>query len=801
MANYALCIMNYELSKMNCELKIYILLFCCLFASCNEIESLQGADEEQQQLINVGGVTLTDELEIDASTTVTRAAMTRAADPVDAETQKWLIGPLKSGLDITYGKVGDASTANVAILKLTGGTADDYDYDKDQQSGYAVYTFKYRGTESDAYWHGNGAHYFEGVYVPNAIRYGTGTGETSRKEISSVNTTSAPSILSDQSSDTNNGNYTLLERYLGMPANTKISATVGRIRLPFRHRLCRVQAYVLIDPAMGNGVKLDGYMEDGTEGDPKEDPHTTKISFCNVQVLEGVKDELEGDKGHHTLTPQWKEQRKVVPHYYGEEVSRNSSKEIVDENDFIVYFNINTDTYIFPVDDNKWTAARTAYNNALSNHNNNESEAEKACHYRRINYGKVPVYDIIARPTYTTLENVMYDEEEVKNSDGTENKDKKTALLNQHNRIFFDITLNNGLQYTKEFEFDLDANYETAVFLRISRESIDYNSSGSELWIPDVKTDDWYGVDNDLDHSLSFAGSSWQRAFIAGATVGDDKITDGGFYNETTTGEDGTSGQYLTNETWINTFAQAYEGGAHHGDYFALKNNITIDASQLPIGFVFTGHLDAQDHTITLTGTNQWAECSNEVLSLLRDAQSDEAHVPQLYSLMEVAQAPGRREASTRAIEYEAPVEVDMTKTTPADLNPTLTYLYKDAEGKYHEYTNRTFYKMTGSALFYGLNGNYSTKQEALASPYTLPAVEWEANVHKEGNNWVPYRTADSDFAKGQGSGWRAEILNLKLAGKLFTDDAKITGNVQNCFEGSNGNIKVVDHVPAMPKY
>lgn len=771
----------------------YILLICGLLFACQDSDYLSESGTPKKY-IEIDGVTISDELEVAVSDISTRANN----QAVDAETQTWLIGPLKSGLDITYGKVGNTSTDKVAILKLLGGTPDNTEYDKDDISGWAKYSFKYREDGTDAIWYDNGAHYFEGVYVPDNIRYGSGTGDSERSELSSVNTTTAPNIISDQSEPEGNINYTLLERYLGMPANTRLSATVARVRLPFRHRLCRVLAYVLIDPSMGPDVILDGYMSDGTKDSPKEDPSTTKIRFCNVSVLSGVKDDKDANE-HHTLTPQWTTQRKVVPHFCGEENSKNSLGEVVDENDFIVFYNINTETYIFPTNDKDWVAAKTKYETALAANDNNEANAEKACKIRRIKYGKVPVYGIIARPTYTTLENVMYDEAGVKKADGTEDDSKKNYYLNATNKIDFDIALSNDLQYTKEFQFDLDANYQTIVYLRISRESVDYNSSGSELWITDMRRDNWYGIDNELGHSLSIAGSSWQRAYTTYTNnynygVTNDSVTDGGYYNQSTIDEDGIDGQYLSDATWIKKFAQAYEGGAHHGDYFALKKDITMDASELPIGFVFTGHLDAQGHTITLTGTNSWAECTNEVFTLLRQTKSDEDLIPQLYYVNEIAQAPIRK---TRSIEYGEPVAVDMAHTTPADLNPDLTYLCKNAEGKYEEYSNRKFYKRTAPALLYGLNGNYITPQEKASLAPNL----WEANVHKEGNNWVPYRTDDSDFSKGQGSGWRAEILNLKLKGTLFTDDAIITGNVQNNYEGTSGNIKVRDHVPAIPKY
>lgn len=783
---------------------LYILTLCAVLCSCQDNETLAG--DSYKQVIHIGGVTVADELAIDVAEAATRAAQIK-----DAEQEEWLINPLKSGLDITYGIANDKNTQKVAILKLTGGTETDKEYDKDPVSQWAIYSFNYRDGGDPAVWYGNGPHCFEGVYVPNNIRYGSGVEDADRTLIESVNTTSAPNILTDLHNDATEtpiGNYRLLERYLGMPSNTRLSATVARIKLPFRHRLARVLAYVLIDPAMGTDVKLQGYKKsiaDNQTDVEDEDPTNTGIRFCNVDMLEGVEDTKDSN-GHHTLTPMWKNSRKVIPHYMGERASINSEQTVVDADNFVVYFNTNTDTYLFPTDDAKWVTAKEAYNAAYNQAPSSATEKEKEDYakekskYHKIVYGKVPVYDIILRPTYTSVDNVMYDEKGVKNDNGTENIEVKQTFNRKTNQIDFDLVLNNGLEYFKNVAIDLDANKQTIIYLRISRESIDYNSSGSELWVSEMKEDDWYGVDNLGGHSLSDAGSSWQRAFTLGEFVSYDKVTDGGYYNETTSTDVNTKGQYLNDATWIEMFAQAYEGGANHGDYFTLKKDITIDASALPIDFVFTGHLDAQGHTITLTGTNSWAECTNEVFTLLRQGQSEEETIPQLYYVNETAQAQLRR---TRAIEYGEPVELDMVHTTPADLNPNLTYLYKNAEGKYEEYHNRTFYKKTGSALFYGLNGIYSTKQETEeknGNPIYNQGWEWEANVHKENNVWVPYRDVASDDT-AEHTGWRAEVINLKIKGNLFETDAVVTGNVQNCYQGTNSNIKVKDHKPSIPKY
>lgn len=769
---------------------------------------LGSSSEQAGDLIRVGGATLSDELDVSTTLPTTRAdADEPQGDPDAAEKQEWLITPLKQGLDITYGKVGaEATTGRVAILKLiaqasgteqelAGPSGNQYAVDKD--SKWAIYTFKYRETDhegTDAHWHGNGAHFFEGQYVPQPLRFGAGTSNTS-STTETVNTTTAPGLHSNQtnkvSGSITTGNYDLLAQYLGMPAHTRLSATVARIKLPFRHRLCRVQAYVLIDPGMV-GVTLDGYMKTDAEKNSREDdPSTTELHFGNVNVLAGVDDALSD--GHHTLTPKWKEERKVIPHFVGEKGSQNEKGESLDEN-FLVFMDIDEENYTYPTDED-WASKKKTYDDSFNANNQDVDKTEKACKIRKINYGKVPVYDIIARPTYTKIDNVMYDEEGVKNNDGTENATVKNSFLEQTNHIDFDLTLSNGLKYSKRFTFDLDANFQTVVYLRISPESVDYNSSGAETWKNTTKQDEWYGVDNQNGNSLSFAGSTWQRAFTTGTKIDGDKVTDGGYYNEETVGEDGTAGQYLKEETWKKYFTQAYEGGEHHGDYFILKKDITINASELPIGFVFTGHLDAQDHVITLSGAGAWSACDNEVLTKLKIMDNGKyVDVPDLYWMEEIAQAPPH----TRGIPAGTPFPIKMDATMPKDIatkrSEGKVILYKEND-TFLLFTHGTFYKMNSSALFEGLNGIYTTKQEKTPS---LPASQWEANVHKEKNdkgkeNWVPY--------KGTTSGWRAEVINTRVKGVMFATDATVTGNVQNCFEGDAAGTKVPNRTPEYPIY
>ena len=208
--------------------------------------------------------------------------------------------------------------------------------------------------------------------------------------------------------------------------------------------------------------------------------------------------------------------------------------------------------------------------------------------YVQINYAKVPVYDLIVRPTYSYAQNIMYDEADL--------------LENTTNSIDFTLKLSNGLEYEKKFEFDLNANEMTVVYLRISREQVDYNSSGSETWIPLTFYDGYYGVNNENGNTLSLAGGSWQRAYRIGDT--DPGITDGSGYKED--GEedhiDGENGQYLSKDKWIERFKQAVKDGKHHGDYFILDSDITI--TSLPADFVFTGHLDGRGHTITISAAS-----------------------------------------------------------------------------------------------------------------------------------------------------------------------------------------------------
>lgn len=335
--------------------------------------------------------------------------------------------------------------------------------------------------------------------------------------------------------------YLDLCHYTAMPPSTKIAATIGTITIPLQHRLARVKAYVLIENEMGTDVKLKNYDKDNY------DAANTMIRFCNVDVLSHV-----DDKGH----PVWKNERKFIPNYLGEESVK-------------VYKEKKTGKLVYPID-------------------KDYDEVSKSSSYECVDYGSVPCYDIIVRPTYTYaagLENVMPDESTITD----ENK----------NHIDFELTLNNDLEYEKHFEFDLNANEETVVYLRVTPERVDYSSAGSRLWKTDSHDDAFYGVNNQNGNSLSKAGCTWQRAYT-NVTL-NVSVTDGHYYNADTEDE---NAQYVGDAKWIELLKQATksdtETGACHGKYFILQKNITIKLDELPAEFVFTGHLDALDHTITI---------------------------------------------------------------------------------------------------------------------------------------------------------------------------------------------------------
>lgn len=881
------------------------LLASVLWVACTESVLDESYTIPHENVIQVGGVE-TDELSV--STELTRAT---EGERKDAETEVWLRTPLKDGLDITYGRVNGTNTEKaVAKLKLVVNNApqDGQDYgtynsDKgyNEKNGLAVYTFRtlnQDGTEGNpAIWFGNGAHYFQGVYVPENIRYGTTNTAKNPEDIDKAGGT-APNLTTDLSATGDDSNFTLLERYLGMPANTRLSATIERIKLPFRHRLAHVIVYILIDPSI-SGATINGYRggknDDGTFKNDTEDPKTSSILFRNVMMLKGVQDEYDDATKLHTLTPQWENfVPRVTPHFFGEHGSVYSNEHPVPgaENNFILFTHNRTKATLFPTDDSKWDAVKTEWEGRketyLKKHESDDDKEAKAIEYAnqgtytRVDYGLVPCYDIILRPTYTTEANVMYDE------DGYSNETTRANIAALKNNIDFDIVLSNDLQYEKSVAIDLNANEETVVYLRISRESIDYNTSGAEKWIRDTANDGWYGLNNKNGNTLSKAGSSWQRAYTYGATVDETAgttsgVTDGQFYNTTTSHEEQENAQYYTeayHDQWVEKFLQARQGGEHHGDYFALKSPISIDARLIPQDFVFTGHLDGQDSTITLTHTGEQLYKTAEDLTELYTKEGEvysaytvpehlyKSHVTEAtyYTVDDLQDIDGTTYLKTSvewvdATYYESAEEYNAAKgldgsdgktpltedefaalsdeaklkdaghwnmtnavrkaegdektprtvsftdeTITLDLLLHGTDLFLD-ESENHPFQNPTaLYQkshLSPAYLFAGLDGTYTTAQEA---PGANSSTVWEANVHKETNNlWVPV------------AGYRAEVLNVKVTGgtdqlpaAMFPDDAifsskatggqtaTVTGNVQNCF---NGSTPIDNNTPDLPRY
>ena len=512
---------------------LYMAMMAAAFTSCQDNTTETEYPHDASLDIKVGSIDCgsADAVVVE---NITKSATTRASQK--AEEVEWLKDPLLKGIDVSYYLRSDENkNTSTAVLKLLPET--------DQVAGDSTkYSFNYKDengqeTPKPAQWKGNAGHVFHGFYIPEGISNGDISNQ-SESEIS--NELNAESY------------YDKLWRYLSMPPNHEIMATVGYVRLPFRHRLSRVLAYVLIDPDLKTSIK------------------DNIISFENVKVLQKVVG----------TTPKWTTARKVVPHSMGTSGSVNKKLEQTDEN-FLVFRNTTSNTFVYPTDD-AWANVKAAYDN------NKENSG-----YEEINYGKVPCFDIIVRPTYTSSALVMYDEDMSNGMTAAKYADKT-------NSIDFVVDLVNGLSYNKTFKFDLDANYQTAVFLRISREKVDYQTMGSELWQQYEATDGYYGVDNDLNHRLSLAGGSWQRAYRNSSF--DPGITDGDSYME----------QYVDGTKWIEMFKNAVmptetikaniPSDNHWGDYFVLDNDITINTSDLSSDFIFTGHLDGRGHTIELTG-------------------------------------------------------------------------------------------------------------------------------------------------------------------------------------------------------
>lgn len=750
-----------------------------LMAGCQREVLLPNGSEDSDKIIRVGGVH-TGQLTAHASQVTTRAEIDEeTVQRTDAENIPWLKGVLMNGLDITYGKASDRSgTSRVAVLQLqTDGSGNiKYTYNTDELK-LAEYTFLYKdGTHEPAIWYDNGAHFFEGLHVPGRIIQGASNFPAD--------------FTSDQHDDTTGdseavlGNYTLLSHYLAMPANFTLNATIARIKLPFHHRLARVLAYILIDPSLGD-VKIKGY--NYVDEDHPDDPVSSLIRFCNVKVLDKVKD--NGGSGSQHYSPQWTEVRKAVPHFVGERGSYDdASNKSFDPDHFIAFYDTHKKEYIYPTTDTtQWKALR------LLPYDGDGLSTSDGGRYQRTVYGTVPVYDLIVRPTYTDVNNVMYDEE------GLTTHSEKQALVDGKNKIEFEITLENGLNYYKEFEFQLDANYETVVYLHINRAGVDYSSSGSVLWEETTGYDDYYGVNNQNGNTLSIAGSGWQRAYTNSDT--NYWVTDGHYYLHDTEDE---YAQYVTDARWIEMFREARAGGRHHGDYFILARDISIPAAALPEGFAFTGHLDGMDHTITLTGdgyTEVTARAYDEYVAYTNGSGTEPKYIR--------LEDGSYQRVPDNAVYYILDGETYVAIADIVAYTGDSAYAKEEGEDEYDPVSffkkvhhNETTVPVAGkspSSLFARLDGTYTTAQESDMS------APWEANVHyerRDGKNyWVPL------------SGWRAEIINTNVDGATVFPSGivygtEVTGYVHNCWEGSDwngskwiGGNPVTDYTPPLPEY
>lgn len=698
-------------------LRKYIFLLPIVALSACADDVLQSAwyipaDSSDDIRVGCGFDTGSDELSVESRAT------SGLGDVSPAEQLEWLLQPLFDGFEITYFRTpatgSSPSSKRMAKLQLVkqSGSANGYETVDEEVNGtlktLAKYNFKEIAdgtvTDKNAKWFDNGKHTFQGIYAPDAIlKYEAGS------KIPSA------TLTSDQSAEGDGTNYTSLTQYSAMPNDQVINATVKRVLLPFQHRLARVFAYILIDPEMKD-VTLEGYKKDANgNAQETEDATTTSLRFENVKVLDYVEKKQNATTHLFDYTPHWTEARKVIPHFRAELGSINVKGDNLND-DFILFKNTSTDEFVTCDDTEKWKAAYKSYNDALKKYyTDNSIDAESATSeqkkaakayaetqsgYIMTNYGKVPVYDIIVRPTYDKDTDIMYDE-----ADRT----------NTTNSIDFTLKLSNGLEYEKRFKFDLNPNQMTVVYLRINREQIDYNTSGAEKWISNAFDDGYYGVNNENGNRLSLAGGSWQRAYRNSKGSGPGNITDGSDYNENEEGDhiDGEDGQYISDEKWIARFFEAKEGGSHHGDYFILDKDITISASSIPDDFVFTGHLDGRGHTITISAASPG----------------------------EGGEGPSTREEDTG--------------------------LGGSGGGSASE-----------SYLFAGLNAHYTTAQENDSS---LPAAQWQANVHKENDTWVPV------------AGYRAEVLNTTVSGARMFKEGATMGKAAGYLDAETSTTKYYD--------
>ena len=744
-----------------------------LLTACSEAlpPEIDPGEAQQGQAIKVGGVVMPG---------LSVQVETKALEETPAEQVSWLKTPLSEGLDVFYG-LRESYHTSKKNAKLKWG----------ESGGTGEYTFHYAGTTNPAQWLGNGSHLFRGVYVPSAVRATAGdTPPAKRPWVKDQ----SPEAAEENTATTN---YDHLNHYLAMRANLQIAATLGRIQLPYSHRLARVLTIVLIDPELskeeGKTVTLEGYkLIDG-----KDDPTTTSIRMDRVDVLDYVSSSATA-RAEEAITmwyPRWTTARNVTPHFFG--VMGSLDKDFKEQyTDLLVFRDTKTDNLYFPTTDG-WNAMRNTYNASYIKYKDQypdqaelEAQIKKETGLTCINYGKAPCYDLIIRPTYTSEAMVMYDEAENIDS-GTTRKD----LAAKKNGITYVAELSNGLRYSERIEIDLDAGYQTVVYLRIDREQVDFNQTVAEEWREVKKADGYYGVNNQHGDRLSIAGGSWQRAYRVGNL--DVPITDGSEYNENNhpdhyqkpEGEQ-RDGQYLSEDSWKKAFFAATEGGKHHGDYFVLTQDITIDVAEIPANFVFTGHLDGRGHTITLTdtrpsdsgttggGTEEGGTTPGEGGSSGETGSAGGATPGEGNALSEEGGSSGETGGASAGTGTEG-AGTEGSGTTGGSESSGSTGSGSTGTGS----EGSTGSGSTGGSeeggttpstpapeavryLFDGLNGTYE-------------AAAGTANLHTENGQLVPLK------------GYRAELLNVTIkGGQLFNPDATTTtGYVVGCSDESKQTI------------
>ena len=734
-----------------------------LLTACSEAlpPEIDPGEAQPGQAIQVGGVVMPG---------LSVQVETKAAKETPAEEVAWLKTPLTEGLDVFYGlrEKFHEKTEN-AKLRWKG---------SEGTGGTGEYTFYKAGTETPAQWLGNGSHLFRGVYVPSAVR---AVGETAPADRPWVKDQS-PEATTENPTTTN---YDHLNHYLAMRANLQIAATLGRIQLPYHHRLARVLTVVLIDPELsieeGQRVTLRGYNAGG-----KDNPQSTWIRMDRVDVLDYVSSSPAARaEGAVTMWhPRWTTARNVIPHFFGEVGSLDKDFQKLHD-DLLVFRDTKTDDLYFPTTDG-WDAMRKTYLACYNKYKDTypvqaelEAQIKKETGLTCINYKQAPCYDLIIQPTYTSEAMVMYDEAENIDTGNT-----RKELAARTNGITYVAELSNGLRYSERIEIDLDAGYQTVVYLRIDREQVDFNQTVAEEWRMVEKADGYYGVNNQHGDRLSIAGGSWQRAYRVGKL--DVTITDGSAYNENgnpdhyqESGETHRDGQYLTDAKWMEAFFAATASGKHHGDYFVLTKDITIDVSTIPTNFVFTGHLDGRGHTITLTGT--------------RPSDSGTTGSTTGGGTEEGGTTPGEGNALSEEGSTSAGTGTEGAGSEGSGSTGSGTTEGSGSEGSTEGSGSTGSTEGSGSTggseaggttpgtptpepvryLFDGLNGTYE-------------AAAGTANVHEENNGTlVPLK------------GYRAELMNVTIkGGHLFSPAATTTtGYVVGCSDESK---QPVDRNPGL---